>query len=100
MAGSALLDPGLDTTMIEEAYAVDDASVSWASALQSATGPKLASRACEDAVRIWKLYSGSWRMKCFLDLQLHSKEASNGVSDVAWTTNLGPPEKVLLKMVL
>uniref|UniRef100_A0A5K1A883 Uncharacterized protein n=1 Tax=Nymphaea colorata TaxID=210225 RepID=A0A5K1A883_9MAGN len=59
---------------------------------------KLASRACEDAVRIWKLYSGSWRMKCFLDLQLHSKEASNGVSDVAWTRNLGPPEKVLLKM--
>ncbi|KAJ3692159.1 hypothetical protein LUZ60_012509 [Juncus effusus] len=92
-----------DTAHIDQAHPVGVTSVSWAPALQpgSLVGPasaisaeyvqKLASGGCDNTVKIWKLYNGSWKMDCFPALKLHS----DWVRDVSWAPNLGLPKSTV-----
>jgi protein transport protein SEC13 len=52
---------------------------------------KLASGGCDNTVKIWKLYNGSWKMDCFPALQMHA----DWVRDVAWAPNLGLPKSTV-----
>lgn len=94
-------DGGWDLTKIDEAHPVGVTSVSWAPALApgalvAASGQfdpvhKLASGGCDNTVKIWKLYSGTWKMDVFPALQMHS----DWVRDVAWAPNLGLPKSTI-----
>ncbi|CAA6653868.1 unnamed protein product [Spirodela intermedia] len=97
---SARSDGGWDTMRIEQAHPIGVTSVSWApsTAPGSLVGPgmldpvqKLASGGCDNTVKVWKLYNGSWKMDCFPALQMHS----NWVRDVAWAPNLGLPKSTI-----
>ncbi|XP_020251386.1 protein transport protein SEC13 homolog B-like [Asparagus officinalis] len=93
-------DGGWDTTKIDQAHQVGVTSVSWA----PSTAPgalvgsglldpvyKLVSGGCDNTVKVWKLFNGSWKMDCFPALQMHS----DWVRDVAWAPNLGLPKSTI-----
>ncbi|XP_021741791.1 protein transport protein SEC13 homolog B-like [Chenopodium quinoa] len=93
-------DGGWDTNRIDQAHPVGVTSVSWA----PATAPgalvgsgllepvhKLVSGGCDNTVKVWKLYNGTWKMDCFPALQMHS----DWVRDVAWAPNLGLPKSTI-----
>uniref|UniRef100_A0A7N2MVL2 Sec13-like protein n=1 Tax=Quercus lobata TaxID=97700 RepID=A0A7N2MVL2_QUELO len=97
---TARLDGGWDTSRINQAYPVDVTSVSWA----PSTAPgalvdsglldpvqKLCSGGCDNNVKVWKLYNGTWKMDCFPALQMHT----DWVCDVAWARNLGLPKSTI-----
>lgn len=93
-------DGGWDTTRIDQAHQVGVTSVSWApsTAPGALVGPelldpvqKLVSGGCDNTVKVWKLYNGSWKMDCFPALQMHS----DWVRDVAWAPNMGLPKSTI-----
>ncbi|KAL4362998.1 hypothetical protein GQ457_04G033420 [Hibiscus cannabinus] len=93
-------DGGWDATRIEDAHPVGVTSVSWAppTAPGSFIGSglldpvqKLASGGCDNTVKVWKLYNGSWKMDCSHSLQMHT----DWVRDVAWAPNLGLPKSTI-----
>ncbi|XP_077235701.1 protein transport protein SEC13 homolog A-like [Tasmannia lanceolata] len=93
-------DGSWDTTRIDQAHPVGVTSVSWApstapgSLVGSGSDPpvqKLASGGCDNTVKIWKLYNGSWKLDCFPALLMHS----DWVRDVAWAPNLGLPKSTI-----
>ncbi|KAL4182749.1 hypothetical protein AMTRI_Chr11g151820 [Amborella trichopoda] len=98
---SAGPDGSWEATRIDQAHPVGVTSVSWAPAILpgSLVGPnsggeivqKLASCGCDNTVKIWKLYNGTWRMDCFPALQMHV----DWVRDVAWAPNLGLPKSTI-----
>ncbi|KAI3869105.1 hypothetical protein MKX03_005047 [Papaver bracteatum] len=52
---------------------------------------KLVSGGCDNTVKVWKLYNGTWKMDCFLALQMHK----DWVRDVSWVSNLGLPKSTV-----
>ncbi|KAL5212131.1 hypothetical protein ABZP36_022978 [Zizania latifolia] len=100
---TARSDGGWDTTRIDQSHPLGVTSVSWAPAMAPGalinSGPsgqfeyvqKLASGGCDNTVKVWKLYNGSWRMDCFPALQMHK----DWVRDVAWAPNLGLPKSTI-----
>ncbi|KAE8699671.1 Protein transport protein SEC13-like protein B [Hibiscus syriacus] len=93
-------DGGWDTNRIEDAHPIGVTSVSWAPA--TAQGyfigsglldpvQKLASGGCDNTVKVWKLYNGTWKMDCSHSLQMHT----DWVWDVAWAPNLGLPKSTI-----
>ena len=97
---SARPDGGWDTARIDQAHPVGVTSVSWA----PSTAPgalvgsglldpvqKLCSGGCDNTVKVWKLYNGTWKMDCFPALQMHT----DWVRDVAWAPNLGLPKSTI-----
>ncbi|KAF2317276.1 hypothetical protein GH714_019306 [Hevea brasiliensis] len=52
---------------------------------------KLCSGGCDNTVKVWKLYNGTWKMDCFPALQMHT----DWVRDVAWAPNLGLPKSTI-----
>ncbi|XP_078444215.1 protein transport protein SEC13 homolog A-like [Wolffia australiana] len=89
-----------DSSRIEQAHPVGVTAVSWAPATAPGslvgTGPmdpvqKLASGGCDNTVKVWKLYNGTWKMDCFPALQMHT----GWVRDVAWAPNLGLPKSTV-----
>ncbi|CAN1215745.1 Protein transport protein SEC13 homolog B [Linum perenne] len=93
-------DGGWDTSRIDQAHPVGVTSVSWA----PSTAPgalvcsglldpvqKLCSGGCDNTVKVWKLYNGTWKMDCFPALQMHT----DWVRDVAWAPNLGLPKSTI-----
>ncbi|KAK9134040.1 hypothetical protein Scep_013568 [Stephania cephalantha] len=52
---------------------------------------KLVSGGCDNTVKVWKLYNGSWKMDCFPALHMHT----DWVRDVAWAPNLGLPKSTI-----
>ncbi|KAK9134061.1 hypothetical protein Scep_013589 [Stephania cephalantha] len=77
----ARVDGSWETTRIDQAHPVGVTSVSWA----PATAPgalvgsgllepvqKLVSGGCDNTVKVWKLYNGSWKMDCFPALHMHT----------------------------
>uniref|UniRef100_A0A0D9V7L1 Uncharacterized protein n=1 Tax=Leersia perrieri TaxID=77586 RepID=A0A0D9V7L1_9ORYZ len=100
---SARSDGGWETTRIDQAHPVGVTSVSWAPAMAPGalinSGPsgqfeyvqKLASGGCDNTVKVWKLYNGSWRMDCFPALHMHK----DWVRDVSWAPNLGLPKSTI-----
>ncbi|KAL5565504.1 hypothetical protein UlMin_028668 [Ulmus minor] len=97
---TARADGGWDTTRIDQAHPVGVTSVSWAPSMapgalvgSSSLDPvqKLASGGCDNTVKIWKMYNGTWKMDCFPTLQMHS----DWVRDVAWAPNLGLPKSTI-----
>lgn len=95
---TAQSDGSWDTSRIEMAHPVGVTSVSWAPATPpgSLIGSgeltyKLASGGCDNTVKVWRLYNGSWKLDCSPALQMHS----DWVRDVAWAPNLGLPKSTL-----
>ncbi|KAF6136352.1 hypothetical protein GIB67_043161 [Kingdonia uniflora] len=99
---TARSDGGWDTTRINQAHPVGVTSVSWAPAMAPGalvgSGSHLAdpvqkfvSGGCDNTVKVWKLYNGTWTMDCFPALQMHS----DWVRDVAWAPNLGLPKSTI-----
>ncbi|RWR82822.1 protein transport protein SEC13 B-like protein [Cinnamomum micranthum f. kanehirae] len=95
-------DGSWDSARINQAHSVGVTSVSWApstapgsliSSSSAADQPvyKLASSGCDNTVKVWKLFNGSWKMDCFPALQIHS----DWVRDVAWAPNLGLPKSTI-----
>ncbi|XP_051114751.1 protein transport protein SEC13 homolog B-like [Andrographis paniculata] len=93
-------DGSWDMTKIDQAHPVGVTSVTWAppTAPGALVGSgmlepiqKLASGGCDNTVKVWKLYNGSWKMDCFPALQMHS----DWVRDVAWAPNLGLPKSTI-----
>ncbi|TYH99626.1 hypothetical protein ES332_A11G079400v1 [Gossypium tomentosum] len=93
-------DGSWDTTRIEQAHPVGVTSVSWApsTALGAFIGSglldpvqKLASGGCDNMVKVWRLYNGSWKMDYSPALQMHT----DWVRDVAWAPNLGLPKSTI-----
>ncbi|KAI3843145.1 hypothetical protein MKW92_049484, partial [Papaver armeniacum] len=52
---------------------------------------KLVSGGCDNTVKVWKLYNGTWKMDCFPALQMHR----DWVRDVSWAPNLGLPKSTI-----
>lgn len=99
---TARSDGSWETSRIDQAHPVGVTSVSWApatapGALVASSGildppvQKLASGGCDNTVKVWKLYNGSWKMDCFPALQKHS----DWVRSVAWAPNLGLPKSTI-----
>ncbi|KAK8633485.1 hypothetical protein V6N13_014330 [Hibiscus sabdariffa] len=97
---TARADGGWDVSRIDQAHPVGVTSVSWA----PSTAPgalvgsglldpvqKLCSGGCDNTVKVWKLYNGTWKMDCFPALQMHT----DWVRDVAWAPNLGLPKSTI-----
>ncbi|KAL6139666.1 hypothetical protein ACLB2K_057968 [Fragaria x ananassa] len=97
---TARADGGWDTTRIDQADLVGVTSISWAPSMAPGslvgTGmlepvQKLVSGGCDNTVKVWKLYNGTWKMDCFPALQMHT----DWVRDVAWAPNLGLPKSTI-----
>ncbi|KAF8399351.1 hypothetical protein HHK36_015216 [Tetracentron sinense] len=52
---------------------------------------KLVSGGCDNTVKVWKLYNGTWKMDCFPALHMHT----DWVWDVAWAPNMGLPKSTI-----
>ncbi|RZC62060.1 hypothetical protein C5167_023810, partial [Papaver somniferum] len=90
---------GWGTTKIDQAH-LGATSVSWApvTAPGALVGSdllvpvqKLVPGGCDDTVKVWKLYNGTWKMDCFLSLQMFK----DWVRDVSWVSNLGLPKSTV-----
>ncbi|KAF5750077.1 protein SEC13 [Tripterygium wilfordii] len=97
---TAKSDGGWDTTRIDQAHPVGVTSVSWAPSIAPGAlvgsglldpVQKLASGGCDNTVKVWKQYNGTWKLDCFPALQKHS----DWVRDVAWAPNLGLPKSTI-----
>lgn len=97
---SARSDGSWDTTKIDQAHPVGVSSVSWApstapgslvSSGQFEPVQKLASGGADNTVKVWKHYSGNWKLDCFPALSMHT----DWVRDVAWAPNLGLPKSTI-----
>uniref|UniRef100_A0A1D1YSP1 Protein SEC13 n=1 Tax=Anthurium amnicola TaxID=1678845 RepID=A0A1D1YSP1_9ARAE len=92
-------DGGWDRAKIDQAHLVGVTSVSWAPAtapgslLEGSADPlrKLVSGGCDNTVKVWRLFNGSWTLDCFPSLQMHK----DWVRDVAWAPNLGLPKSTI-----
>ncbi|GBG67650.1 hypothetical protein CBR_g778 [Chara braunii] len=87
-------DGSWETVKINQAHPVGCTSVSWApsTTLGSPTlgVHRLVSGGCDNAVKVWRLQEGRWRM----DWPALSKH-TDWVRDVAWAPNLGIPKNTI-----